>query len=412
MKSSIIMIAALALFVAAPVAIAQDKDLTEAIEALTNAMEAKSKDLSIDLKKEVTALKDLLDVDTMEEEVNDLIDLNRSEKKTVRSALESFRAHWVRRDAGDEEEDSITINTSEDSGWLEKIIKKASAVLDDEDGAAFKIWLLAHKGKVDKAIEKIGAVAGELGARMGELGGRVGDLAGRISADAVRLGLHSAERASKLHEILEPRLEALKALKSLHGAEWGEWAEDLTRDLEGIGTGTGESSALAAVNLSERIRKQISEALDRDALKNLHKLSRIHEGDWDDFSDRINAIVKESISGLDNLGLAEESFHDALEDYSVNVRKATEQFRKALELQRGKWDHKTDEHRKAIHKYLYRYYGDYIKDKAQEKTRIDELRRKTESIDSRDSEIRELREEIDALKRQLKKMKKEKAEQV
>ncbi len=434
MKRYILSIAALALFAAAPVAVAQesaqDKTLTETIE-----------DISIDLRKEVSTLMDLLDVDKMEDEVNDLINLDRDERKAIREALMSFRAHWVRGDKkGDD--NSITLNTDDDSDWLDKIVKKATAHLDDENGAAFKIWLLARKEKVDLASEKIGKAAGELGSKVGDLGGQVGALAEKLSADAVKMGLRAAEHSAKLHELLKPRLEALESLSALHGAEWGDWAEDLTHGLIEICEDSDLGSALAAAKLGARIRERISRHLDRDALKNLHKLSRINEEDWDDFADRINEIVKKSVSGLDHFDLAEDSFHDALHDYSKNMITATKHFRKALELQRGKWDDKSDAHRKAIHGYLRKLYGEFEegtgdfdeardawekvlknmpdigKDvdaarKALEKARLEELHRKEKSIHSRDNEIRSLREEIEELKRELKKMKKEKhAEQV
>lgn len=442
MKGYILLIAALALFAAAPIAVAQDKNLTETIEALSKAIEAKSKDLSIDLQKEVSALMDLLDVDAMEDEVNDLITLDRDERKAVREALMSFRSHFVRRDKEGDDEDSITLDTDDDSDWLEKIVKKATAHLDDENGAAFKIWLLARKEKVDLASEKIGKVAGELGSKVGELGGQVGALAEKFSADAVKMGLRAARQSAKLQELFEPRLEALESLSALHGVEWGDWAEDLTNGLIEITEDSDLGSALAAARLGARIREKISQHLDRDAIENLHKLSRIDEGDWDDFAERINEIVKKSVSGLDHLDLAEVSFHDALKDYSKNVITATEHFRKALEMQRGKWDDKSDAHRKAIHSYLRKLYGEFESGadeadaaheawkaglkklptidknfeaarKALEKARIEELIRKEDSIHTRDSEIRALRQEIEELKRELKKMKKEKnAEQV
>ncbi len=431
MKFTILLIAALALFTAAPGASGQDKDLTEAIEILSKAIEEKSKALSVDLKKEVSTLMDLVDVEAMEKEVTDLITLDLNERKAVREALESFHAHWVRKDAKGDDEKAITLDTGEDSDWLEKIVKKAGAVLDDEDGAAFKIWLLARKEKVDKATARISAVAGELG-------GKVGELAGKISADAVTLGLQAAKQTSHLHELLKPRLKALEALSELHGAEWGLWAEDLTRGLVDIAEDEDIGSALAKARLGKRIRERISRSLDRDALKNLHRLSRIDEMDWDDFSERINEIVQKSLSGLDQFDLAEESFHGALKDYSENVIKATEQFRKALELQRGKCDHESSKHRKAVYDYLKKVYGDRDEDtgesdevrdalkkalkkipdvrksvdaarKAVEKARLEELFRKEDTIHSRDAEIRALRKEIEELKRELEKMKKKKS---
>jgi len=448
MKRYILSIVALALIVAAPIATAQDsardENLTETIEALSKAIEAHSKDISIDLQKEVSTLMDLIDVDRMNDEVNDLIALDRDERKAVREALTHFRAHWARGEKNDDR-DALTINTEEGSDWLEKIVKKTAHSLDDDKAAAFKIWLLARKEKVDAAAEKIGKVAGDLGSKVGELGGQVGAIAEKFSADAVKMGLHAAKHSAKLRELLEPRLEALESLSALHGAEWGDWAEDLTHGLVEITVDSDLDSdidsdigsALAAAKLGARISEKISRNLDRDALKNLHKLALISEGDWDDFSDRINEIVKISISGLDDLDIAKDSFHGALHDYSKNVITATEHFRKALELQRGKWDDKSNAHRKAIHRHLRELYGEFdegsgkfdeardawekvlkkIPDvhkdmdaahKALEKTRLEELHRKEKSIHSRDDEIRSLRKEIEELKRELKKMKKEK----
>jgi hypothetical protein len=360
--------------------------------------------LTADIEEQVGDLTSLIDLDKMVEEVHDLIEPTKKEKKIVKALLEEFRSHWV---------DGKSICKPGDDEWIEEITAQAEDLLPERKADLFIDWLMERNEKLTRRVSRMGDLGRDMGLRAQKL-------AELYSRDAMKFGRQ--------------------------GEAWAEYARQMA---ERIARGSEKSArkyAETARKLAESHQFKLQKKLSDQTLKELRELAELGEQDWEELSKRLGSLSKIRVNGID-LDLYMDSIDEIVEQslaagleaaamagkvdegelaaYAEEVARAAEAYRNALDLKRsdrseksrGEWSALREALRAAGLKdrekgALKEYFEQSEQQKenkfeAAKKSLMRNLKEQEREIQSRDTELRELREEIRDLKREVERLRRE-----
>jgi len=374
----------------------------------------------------------LLDLEAMEKEISGLIEMDKAEKKAVRSILKEFRSLWTGDEAGDltieADTGKMKLKKWEKGDKLGALKTKARAALDEDDAAVFERWLDTRNQAAKKCSEKIARAAAELGRYGADIGRRAADIGRRAAEEAYRI----------------PNLE------HLFDGDWPNASEEMSRRIDEITRRAIDLSRISE-DIADRITlkleiplnsSNIEIVLDDEAMGNLENVLKLKELDLDDLLKRFQVELPRTLPDF-SLRLPPDQYRKAVEDYTKGIdyyRKGiggytkgidayTEAVSRASELIRERLEDRLSdryelsrEHWEAINKALREVDGILRLEKPPEKkapreekpleeaVRIKNLKKELDTIRSRDKEIRDLKKEVEELKKELRRLKEEKGE--